>query len=123
MAMWVPGILRLYASLGYQARKMLKGTVVGALRIGREITGREFSACQMIFHAIAADSLLRARLIGAITVLFIPFLPTFHLPDSSNNSRLISNLESRIIDNMLQIDSRESSYIGCFPELQILSAG
>jgi hypothetical protein len=65
---------------------MLKRTVIGALRIGREKTGRELSARHMIVHAIAAISLSRARLIGAITFLFVPFLFTFHLPGSTNNS-------------------------------------
>ena len=57
---------------------MLKGTVISPFSIVRKTASRKLAHVQVITDAIAANPLAGTGFIGAITVLQIPILLTFH---------------------------------------------
>lgn len=57
---------------------MLEGPVIGGFGILREGAGWELPHLQVIADAVAADAFPRAGRIGAVAVLHIAFLFTFH---------------------------------------------
>jgi hypothetical protein len=65
--------------LRHKPGEMLKRPVIRAFRIGREITGRQFSGCQMKFQAIAAAAFSRTWFVAAITLFLVSLLLAFHI--------------------------------------------
>jgi hypothetical protein len=75
---------------------MFKRPVISTFRVCRKVTGRQFSAVQMILQAIATGAFPRTRLIAAIAFLLVSLLFAFHddapsLPEPKNPESKISN--------------------------------
>jgi hypothetical protein len=69
---------RLDPSLSDQTSKIFKGPVEGTLYIIGKTTTGQFPMPDMIADAFATNTFSRARLVGAITLVQILFLPAFH---------------------------------------------
>jgi hypothetical protein len=68
----------LNAVLGYKTGEMLERSVITAFGFGREKTGRELPASQVIGQAFATNPFSGARFISTVAILFVFHLFTIH---------------------------------------------
>jgi hypothetical protein len=68
-----------YKTLRYEAGKMVKGSVIGALGLSRKAAGRKLTTAQVKSQTLATCVLVRTWFIRTIAILLILFLHAFHI--------------------------------------------